>query len=111
MKTLDADSLLERLEKMGEHIPVYAKAKANRTYIENFLRSKKSLLMAQSDEKTACGREAFAYAHVEYIQLLEGLRAAVEIEESARWALERLRLECDIFRTIQANERYLKNQL
>jgi hypothetical protein len=83
----------------------YAQAKGNRIYIENFLRSKKSLLMAQSDAKTVADREAFAYAHPEYIELVSGLRAAVEQEEGIKWKLTAAQACVEIYRTQSANNR------
>jgi hypothetical protein len=83
----------------------YAKAKGARVYIENFLRSKKSLLMNQSDAKTVADREAFAYAHADYIQLTEGLRAAVEQEEEIKWLLIAAQARIEIWRTQSANNR------
>ena len=65
----------------------FAKAKADRVYIENFLRSKKSLLMQESSSTVMAAQERDAYAHPEYIALLEGLRDATEIEESLKWKL------------------------
>jgi hypothetical protein len=83
----------------------YAQAKGTRIYIENFLRSKKSLLMAQSDAKTVADREAYAYAHPEYIELLAGLRAAVEQEEGIKWKLTAAQATVEIWRTQSANNR------
>jgi hypothetical protein len=108
---LQEDNFIERIEKMSKAIAPYAKAKAERVYIENFLRSKKALLMAKSEEKTAIAREQFAYGHLEYIQLLEGLRAAVEIEEKAKWSLEKFKIEFEMWRTVNANERWAKDRI
>jgi hypothetical protein len=83
----------------------FAHAKANRVYIENFMRSKKALLMNQSDAKTVADREAYAYAHPDYIQLTEGLRAAVEVEEDLRWKLIAAQARVEIWRTASANNR------
>jgi hypothetical protein len=88
-----------------EHSGEFAHAKANRVYIENFMRSKKALLMNQSDAKTVADREAFAYAHADYIQLTEGLRAAVEAEEDLRWKLIAAQARVEIWRTASANDR------
>jgi hypothetical protein len=96
---------------MERAISPYSKAKSERVYLENFLRCKKAILMNQCNEKTAVAKEQYAYSHGEYIKLLEGLKAAVEIEEKCRWSLERLKIECDLFRTCQANDRYIKNSL
>jgi hypothetical protein len=83
----------------------YAKAKGERVYIETFLRSKKSLLMNKSDAKTVADREAYAYAHEEYIQLTEGLRVAVEVEEDLKWKLIAAQLRTDIWRSKEASNR------
>lgn len=105
------DNFLDRIEKMGRAIGPYAKARAERVYIENFLRSKKAILMGQCEDKTAVAREQFAYAHPEYVELLRGLRDAVEVEEKARWCLEKFKIEFEYFRTCQANDRYMKDRL
>ena len=89
------------IENSGE----FATAKAKRIYIENYLRSKKSILMAQSTSKTVAGAEAEAYAHQDYIELIEGLRVAVEQEEKLKWMLTAAQLKVDIWRTEQATNR------
>ena len=105
------DDFLNRINKLEKAIPIYAKAKAERVYIEHFRKSKKAILMVQSDAKTATEREQYAYSHPEYVQLLEGLRAATEIEEKCRWALEKFKIEFEHWRTLQANERYIKDRV
>ena len=105
------DDFLYRIEKMGKAIPGYAKAKAERVYIEQFRKSKKAILMGECTEKTQSAREQYAYAHAEYIELLEGLRVAVEIEEKCRWALEKFKIEFEHWRTTQANDRWQKDKL
>ena len=108
---MDLDNFLERLEDMKDAIGPYAKAKADRVYIENYLRCKKSLLMGQCDEKTVAAKEMYAYAHKDYIELLEGLRAAIEFEEKCRWTLEQFKMSVDIWRSVNANDRWIKNQV
>lgn len=108
---MDKDNFLDRIEKMGKAIKPYAKARAERVYIENFLRSKKSLLMHDCDEKTMAAKEAYAYSHDEYIELLNGLKNAVEIEEIARWALEKFKMEFEHWRTCNANDRWQKDRV
>jgi hypothetical protein len=84
--------------------PNYAKAKAERTYIEQFLRSKKSLLMAE-EGGTLGAKEAYAYAHSDYIGLLAALREAVEIEETLKWKMEAAKLYFEKWKTEQFNNR------
>ena len=83
----------------------FASAKAKRIHIEEFRKSKKALLMKQSLEPALGAQERDAYAHHEYIKLLEGLREAVEIEEKLRWELIAAQARVDIWRTEQANLR------
>lgn len=83
----------------------YAKAKAERIYLEEFRKSKKAILMKQSFEETIGGQEREAYAHPEYKELLEGIKAAVEIEEQLRWELVAAQARIDVWRTQQANAR------
>ena len=91
-----------------KHSADYAKAKSQRVFLEEFRKSKKALLMkdalAQGIE-AANAQEREAYAHPEYQELLKGLAAAIEIEESLKWNLEAARMRCDIWRTEQANNR------
>ena len=98
----------KRIYKLGDAIPKYAKAKAERTYIEQFRKSKKAILMRSPEAmrlKTVAEREQYAYSHPEYIELIDGLKVAVEIEEKCKWALTRLQIEVEVWRTEQANNR------
>lgn len=88
-----------------KHAPLFAAAKANRIYLEEFRKTKKALLMAQSTESAANAREQYAYAHHEYQELLEGLRAAVEQEERLKWEMTAAQARIDIWRTEQASNR------
>jgi hypothetical protein len=83
----------------------FAKAKAERIYLEEFRKSKKSILMRRSIEKTIGAQEAEAYADKEYLELLDGLKEAIEIEEKLRWDLIGAQARIDIWRTEQANNR------
>ena len=83
----------------------FAKAKSERVYLEEFRKSKKAILMAQSTADAANAREQYAYSHPEYLSLLDGLRAAVEVEEKLRWDLIAAQARVEIWRTEQANNR------
>ena len=83
----------------------FAAAKAQRVYLEEFRKSKKALLMAQSPAKTATEREQYAYGHEDYIGLLGGIKAAVEIEEHIKWHLEAARIRVEIWRSKEASNR------
>ena len=83
----------------------YAQAKAQRVYLEHFRSSKKALLMGECVEKAVNAREQYAYSHPDYIALLDGLRAAVEVEESLRWAQIAAQLRVEIWRSQEASNR------
>jgi hypothetical protein len=85
--------------------PKFARAKAERVYIEEYRKSLKAILMKRSLENAIGAQEREAYAHEEYQQLLEGLRDAIEIEEKLRWDLIGAQARIDIWRTEQANQR------
>ncbi len=83
----------------------YAKAKAERIYIEEFRKSKKAILMKASEETSAVAQERDAYANPEYQELLQGLKVAVENEENLRWKIASAELQIELWRTQSANNR------
>lgn len=110
---IEAPDIVERIEKMGAAVAPYAKARSQRTYIEKFLHSKKAMLVSQAPSSctTVSAKESYAYAHPEYLELLDGLREAVEVEERLRWNLEQLKMQVEVWRTCQANERWQKDRV
>lgn len=83
----------------------FAKAKAERIYLEEYRKSLKALLMKRSLEETIGAQEREAYAHEEYRGLLSGLKEAVETEEKLRWDLIAAQARVEIWRSEQANMR------
>jgi hypothetical protein len=84
---------------------VFAEAKANRTYIENYLRSAKSKLMLESSASSIAAKEMEAYATDDYITLLKGLKEAVETEEKLKWQLIAAQARIEIWRSQEATNR------
>jgi len=85
--------------------PAYAKAKAERIYLEEFRKSKKAILMSAHSDKAIGAQEREAYADVAYIELLSSLRAAVEQEEALRWRLVAAQAACEVWRSMEASGR------
>ena len=83
----------------------FAQAKADRVYLEEYRKTKKALLMKDSKETSAVAKEMDAYAHPEYLGVLEGLRAAIEVEETLKWELVAAQARIEIFRTMEATAR------
>lgn len=92
------------VEFLREKSPEYAQAKAERVYLEQFRKSKKAMLVQQA-QGTILERESYAYAHPEYLEILEGLKAAVQQEEELRWMLVAAQTKFEAWRTQQANNR------
>jgi hypothetical protein len=95
----------EAIDFIYRNSTAYAKAKAEVTYLEEFRKSKKAILYAQSMGKTVTDRENQAYAHPEYQALLKGLQAAVEAAEELRWQLIAAQARVDVWRSQEASNR------
>lgn len=101
-------NIFRSLDFIRDNAPAYAKAKSERIYLEEFRKSKKALLMRDAEiagHKTGAAQEREAYAHPEYMVLLEGLKAAVEQEENYRWLFVAAQAKIEAWRTIEANRR------
>ncbi len=59
----------------------------------------------RNGHKTAAVQEREAYADPAYLELLDGLKAAVEAEETLRWRLVSAQAAIEIFRTMEASNR------
>ena len=96
------------IEFILEQAPKYAEAKAQRIYLEEFRKTKKALLMKDALARgidSGIAQEREAYAHYEYQELLLGLQAAIEKEETLKWKLTAAQMKSDIWRSEQASER------
>lgn len=102
------DELVENaLAVIRDNAKTYAEAKAKRVYLEEYRKTKKALLIQNAPDtcKTGIDKESYAYAHPEYIEVLEGLKQAVEIEETWRFKFKAAELRFEQWRTMQANNR------
>ena len=85
--------------------PLYAKAKADRMFLDEFRKSRKAQLASQAGTEVLGKQETFAYAHPEYIEILEGIREAVEKEERFRWLMTAAQARIEVWRTEQYSAR------
>ena len=85
--------------------PIFAQAKANRIYLEEWRKSKKALLMKESPESSAVAQERDAYAHHEYKELLDGLKEAVKVEEQLRWQMVAAQARIEVIRSEESSAR------
>lgn len=102
---IDPNDAIEYIFKHGKK---FAKAKAERTYLEEYRKSLKAILMqeAQVDgHQTAAAQEREAYADERYQVLLQGLKSAVEVEEEVRWGLVAAQARIDVWRSQESSKR------
>lgn len=85
-----------------------AKAKADEVYLREFRKSKKAILMQEAKDeghKTGQERESYAYAHPEYLELLDALRIATELNAKFQWRMSIAADRIKIYQTHEANKR------
>ena len=94
---------------MIETAPKFAQAKADRVFIENYLRTVKSRLMNE-EAGTLGNKEAYAYAHPDYIAQLEALKIATNEEERLKYLLLAAQARIEVWKTQEYSKRQeLKN--
>lgn len=85
--------------------PLYAKAKADRIFLDEYRRSRRAQLMSQAGTEVLGKQETYAYAHADYVGILEGIREAVEKEENLRWMMTAAQARIEVWRTEQYSAR------
>ena len=99
----------DAVDYLYTHGRKFAEARSHRVYLEEFRKSQKAMLMkaALSDgrAKSAAVAEIEAYADPAYIEVLKGLEAAVEAEETYRWGLVSAQARIDVWRSQEASNR------
>ncbi len=101
-------NVFKALDFIRDNSIAYARAKAERIWIEEFRKSKKALLMRDAENRgftSSVAQEREAYAHPDYISFLDGLKEAVEKEEGLRWLIISAQARVEVWRSIGANQR------
>ena len=91
-------------DKAKEH----AVALSNREHLKEFRKSKKAILINEAEQKGVKGqqaRESYAYAHGDYIKLLDGLRVAIERECELRHLIKASELRIEVWRSQNARQK------
>ena len=100
----------DAVDYLYTHGKKYAEAKAQRTYLEEYRKSQKAMLMKvamTNGVKTVAAAEIEAYADAAYVEILKGLAAAVEQEETLRWGLVSAQARIDVWRSTEASNRVM----
>jgi len=94
------------LDFIRDNAEAYAQAKAERIYLEEFRKSQKALLVLEATG-TIQEKDAYAYSNTKYLLVLDGLKVAVEKEEKLKWMMIAAQAKIEVWRTEQANSRYI----
>jgi hypothetical protein len=100
--------IFDALNWIRDNAPAYAKAKADRIYLEEFRKTKKALLMQKAERaghKAANAQEREAYADEDYQKHLVALGAAVEEEERLRWLMVAAQARIEAWRSLESSRR------
>lgn len=93
------------IEYIQQNAIKFAKAKADRIFIENYLKTVKAKVMNASDSGSLGAKEAEAYASPQYIEQLNGLKEAVEQEEHLKWMLTAAQARLDVYKVQEYTRR------
>ncbi len=102
MDNIDPNKAVNTIYKTGQ---LYAHAKASRVYLEQYRKSKKAMLIQEAPKGTMLEKESYAYSHADYLEILSGLKEAVELEEKYKFEIKAAELRVETWRTMQANQR------
>ena len=93
------------IQYLMDTAPLYAQAKANRMYLEEMRKSVKAKLMKSCQETMLGKQEIYAYAHPDYIEILEGIKVSVEQEENYRWMMAAAQARVEVFKVQEYTKR------
>ena len=101
-------NIFKALDFIRDNAEHFAKAKAERVYLDEFRKTKKAMLMRLAEvegHKSSATQEREAYAHPKYVELLNALKVAVEEEERIRWMMVAAQAKIEVWRSLGANQR------
>jgi len=101
MSEIDPNKAINYITANAE---IFAKAKADRIFVENNLRVVKSELVGD-EEGTQGAKDAYAYSHPRYKAQLEALREATKIEEELLWMMKAAFARIDVWKTAEYGKR------
>lgn len=82
----------------------YAQVTAQREYLDEYLKIKEASLM-EDVEGPEHERKSYARSHPDYLQIIEGRKAAREKELELKWKLVAAQTKIDMWRTMEASNR------
>ena len=102
---IDENSAEKARDWMRDNAAEHGQALSDKLHLEDFKKVKFSVLFQQSPEDTVAAKEAWAYAHPEYRELLDGLKVAREKEIALRHKYTAAEATIAVWQTSSANNR------
>tara|TARA_R100001460_G_scaffold32478_4_gene63684 strand:- start:12435 stop:12770 length:336 start_codon:yes stop_codon:yes gene_type:complete len=96
------------LDYLRDSAAEVAKAKAERSYLEEYRKSLKALLMKDHLEMSVSAQEREAYASDEYTKHLRALQMAIEVDEKHKFMRVAAEAKINAWQTMSANYRAIK---
>ena len=101
MDEIDPNKALDYICRESKN---YADAVAQANYLERYLKTKKAELMGEESGSLGA-KEQYAYAHRDYVALLEALKTAENTKEHLRYMLDAAKLKIEIWKVLEYNRR------
>jgi hypothetical protein len=98
-------SPFKALDFMIANAKTLAQADRDLTYLVEFRKSKKALLMIECNEKTESAKESYAYSHPDYIQILKAISEAKEKYIELRWLMTTAQAKIEVWRSLESSAR------
>ena len=99
------DEIDKALDYLRDNARDAAQAKANRFYVEEYRKVVKAQLMKEHGGMSAVLQEREAYSDPRYIEHLEAIKQAVEIDEGHRFLRAAADAKIEAWRTQSSNSR------
>lgn len=93
------------LDWMRDNAEPAAKAKAERIYMEQYLKSVEAELCAEKAGASVKAQENYARTHASYKAQLQAIKEAVHQEEALRWLMIAAQAKVEVWRSQSANNR------
>ena len=88
------------LDFLRESATEAAQNRANRVYVEDYLKVVKANIMASHADKPVNAQEREAYIHLDYLSHLEAIKEAVYEDEKLRFLIDAAKAKISAWQTI-----------
>lgn len=99
----------ERFQELNDLSVLYSVAESKRRHLHEFRKSKKAILMKEYEKtnpkSSGKAQEREAYAHPEYLELLEGLKYATEEALLVKYKMDIIQMRFDAWRSKESTRR------